>query len=326
MANSSKITETSRERLSLAMRAWSRRHSYSLFSSLGSLYRNRLGTLLTVMVLGIALALPLGLFVSIKNIAAMDTLSSELGAVSVFLDSGTSREATQALQHRLTLWTEVSAVTMITPAEALEEFREQSGFGSAVNALDNNPLPYILELSLAEEFSDSGSGETSALIKRLEALAIVDFAEYDLKWLERLQAMMDLARSVVRVLTVVFGMAVIFVVGNTIRLDIQNRIEEIEVMSLVGATDSFVRRPFLYAGLWYGLLGGVLALLVLLVALFYLKLPLEQLLSAYQGSFDIQGLSFRGALYVLAGSGLLGLLGASLAVRRHLKALTPKSR
>jgi len=323
MANSSKNHESSRERLSLGMRAWSRRHSYSLFSSLGALYRNRLGTLLTVMVLGIALALPLGLFVSIKNIAAMDTLSSELGAVSVFLETGSSQGATQALQQRLTLWTEVSSVTMITPAEALEEFREQSGFGSAVNALDENPLPFVLELALADDFSDSGRGEISALIERLEALEEVDFAEYDLKWLERLQAMMDLAGSVVRVLTVVFGMAVIFVVGNTIRLDIQNRIEEIEVMSLVGATDSFVRRPFLYAGLWYGLLGGSLALLVLLVSLFYLKFPLEQLLSAYQGSFHVQGLSLQNMFYVLAGSGLLGLLGASLAVRRHLRALYP---
>ena len=326
MANSSKNSNGRSERMSRGMRAWSRRHSYSLFSSLGTLYRNPLGTLLTVMVLGIALALPLGLFVSVKNIAAMDSLSAELGAVSVFLEPGASGAVAQATQQRLVLWSEVSTVTIISPADALEEFSRQSGFGNAVNALDGNPLPYVLELTLAEAFSDSGSGEISALIERLHELQPVDFAEYDLKWLERLQAMMKLASSVVQVLTAVFGLAVIFVVGNTIRLDIQNRIEEIEVMSLVGATDSFVRRPFLYAGLWYGLLGGVLALLVLLLALFYLKSPLEQLLSAYQGSFHVQSLSIKGMAYVLAGSGLLGLLGASLAVRRHLRALTPKIR
>ena len=177
---------------------------------------------------------------------------------------------------------------------------------------------------LGEFRSDTGSGEIGELISRLEGIEEVDFAEYDLKWLERLQAMMDLARSVVRFLAVVFGMAVIFVVGNTIRLDIQNRIEEIEVMSLVGATESFVRRPFLYAGLWYGLLGGILALIVLSAALLYLKLPLEHLLSAYQGSFHVQSLSLQDMSLVLAGSGLLGLLGASMAVRRHLRALTPK--
>jgi cell division transport system permease protein len=180
-------------------------------------------------------------------------------------------------------------------------------------------------LALADGFSAAGSAEISALIGRLEALEEVDFAEYDLKWLERLQAMLNLAQSVIRVLTVVFGMAVIFVVGNTIRLDIQNRIEEIEVMALVGATESFVRRPFLYAGLWYGLLGGLLALLVLLTALSYLEGPLQDLLSAYQGSFQVQSLSLRDMLWILAGSGVLGLLGASLAVRRHLRALTPKT-
>lgn len=302
------------------IRAWGRRHVYSFMSSLGTLYRNRLGTLLTVVVLGIALVLPLGLYVTLKNLSRVEPVSRDLGTISVFLTPEQDQAAARQLRQEWAAWNGIANIRLISPAEAFEEFRQVSGFGAAAQALDINPLPWVLEVTPAA-LQDDGVPNVAALLERLEQHRGVEFAQYDLKWLQRLQAILVLAQAVVRVLMVLFSLAVVFVVGNTIRLDIENRREEIEVMSLVGATASFVRRPFLYAGLWYSLLGGLLALLILMIAMFYLSRPIEQLVAAYEGSFVLQPLSGSGAAMVLAGSGLLGLIGAGLAVRRHLRTL-----
>jgi len=305
-----------------ASRAWARRHSYSLFSSLGTLLRNRIGTLLTTVVLGIALSLPLGLYLTVINLSQLDPLVKNLGSLSVFLERGVEQSEVDELVQALNVYSEVLQVEAKSPAQALSEFRQSSGFGAAVEALEENPLPWVLLITLADQ-SQSDRGSVEILLQRIGKLPAVDFAQYDLKWLKRLQAVLKLASASVRVLLVLFAVAVIFVVGNTIRLDIENRRDEIQVLSVVGATESFIRRPFLYAGFWYGLLGGVLALLILGLALQYLKTPLNQLISVYQGEFNIQGLTINSALLVLLGSGLLGLFGALIALRRHLRNLYP---
>ena len=305
-----------------ASRAWARRHSYSLFSSLGTLLRNRIGTMLTTVVLGIALSLPLGLYLTVINLAQLDPLVKNLGSLSVFLERGIEQPEVEQLVEALSELPEVLQVEAKSPSQALSEFRQSSGFGAAVEALEENPLPWVLLVTLADQ-SQAERGSVKKLLLRIGKLQGVDFAQYDLKWLERLQALLKLASASVRVLLVLFAVAVIFVVGNTIRLDIENRRAEIQVMSVVGATESFIRRPFLYAGFWYGLLGGVLALVILGLALQYLKPPLNQLVSVYQGEFNIQGLTGKSALLVLLGSGLLGLFGAVIALRRHLKNLYP---
>ena len=237
-------------------RSWARRHVYSLLSSLGSLYRNRLGTLLTVVVLGVALALPLGLYVALKNLDGVNPVSEQLGAIAVYLKQDIPRAEVDALRLRLEALDPVKSARVITPQQALDEFAQQSGLSLAVQALDKNPLPYVLNLVLDIPTTPDRASQVEALTSQLEQNPEVAFAQYDLDWLYRLQAMLSLAGSLVQVLSLVFGLAVIVVVGNTIRLDIQNKHEEIEVMSLVGATDSFIRRPFLYTGFWYGLLGG----------------------------------------------------------------------
>ena len=309
-------------RLIQGLRAWARRHSYSLFSSLGTLLRNRIGTLLTTVVLGIALSLPLGLYLTVTNLAQLDPLVKNLGSVSVFLERDVKQNDVDNLVQTLKAYPEVLQVEAKDPAHALSEFRQSSGFGAAVEALEENPLPWVLIITLDDQ-SQVDSSLVENLLQRIDRLPAVDFAQYDLKWLERLQALLKLSSASVKVLLVLFAVAVIFVVGNTIRLDIENRRDEIQVMSVVGATESFIRRPFLYAGFWYGLLGGLLALLVLGLAMQYLKNPLNQLISVYQGEFQIQSLTFKSALLVLLGSGLLGLFGAVIALRRHLRGLYP---
>ncbi|MBE9550170.1 MAG: ABC transporter permease [Proteobacteria bacterium] len=316
--------------LSQPLRAWSRRHVYSFFSSLGALVRSPLGTLMTVAVLGIALALPLGLWVGLKNVQQVNPATDEFSTLSVFLNAGTKTAEANKLADEILSWSEVDKVTSLSPDKALADFRENSGFAAAVDALTENPLPWVLEIQILDSTeSTDENGELQLkqqlelLLERLQALPAVDFAQYDLKWLERLQALMGLGATISRLLAILFAFAVIFVVGNTIRLDIQNRKEEIEVMSLVGATEAFIRRPFLYTGFWFGLLGGLVAVLLVSLSLALINAPLQRLLLSYQSQFELITPGFSGGILVLAGGGLLGLLGAALAVRRHLQNLNP---
>ncbi|MCF6262888.1 MAG: permease-like cell division protein FtsX [Xanthomonadales bacterium] len=314
----------------LAIRAWARRHVYSFFSSLGALVRSPLGTLMTVVVLGIALALPLGLWVGLKNIQQVNPATEDFSSISVFLNSGTDTAAATQLAAAIQSWPEVDKITSLSPAEALTDFRENSGFAAAVDALSENPLPWVLEIQLLEAAVGSAAEsklqfkqQLDKLLSRLQELPGVEFAQYDLKWLERLHALMSLGESIGRLLALLFGFAVIFVVGNTIRLDIHNRKEEIEVMSLVGATEAFIRRPFLYTGFWYGLFGGMVAVILVSIALALIRSPLDRLLLSYQSEFELITPGFSGGLLVLLTGGVLGLLGAALAVRRHLQNLNP---
>lgn len=323
------VERKSEGKFNLGLRAWGTRHVYSFFSSIGSMLRSPLGTIMTVAVLGIALALPLGLWVVVKNLQQVNPVTEDISSISVFLNAGVGSTEVDKLAAEVRAWPEVDKLIALSPEEALADFRKNSGFAAAVDALSDNPLPWVLEVKLQsadtdiEQQEDNAAQQIEKLLIRLESYPNVDFAQYDLKWLERLQAIMSLGRTIAQILAILFGLAVIFVVGNTIRLDIQNRREEIEVMSLVGATEAFIRRPFLYTGFWYGLLGGLVAISLVGVALGLIKSPLQRLLVSYQSQFELLTPGLSGSLLVLLGGGVLGLFGAALAVRRHLQHLNP---
>ncbi len=323
------VERKSQGSLNLGLRAWGTRHVYSFFSSIGTLLRSPLGTLMTVAVLGIAMALPLGLWVALKNLQQVNPAAEDISTISVFLNAGAKQAKVDKLAAEINAWPEVESLKALSPEEALADFRKNSGFAAAVDALADNPLPWVFELKLQavdiklESHNETVAQQIERLLIRLESFPEIDFAQYDLQWLERLQAIMGLGATISRILAILFGFAVIFVVGNTIRLDIQNRREEIEVMSLVGATEAFIRRPFLYTGFWYGLLGGLVALTLVSLSLALIGGPLERLLLSYQSDFQLLLPGINGSLLVLVGGGLLGLFGGALAVRRHLNNLNP---
>lgn len=307
-------TRTLRRRL----RSWGRRQMYSFFSSLGTLMSHRLGTLMTVLVLGIAMALPLGLYVSVTNLHALDLEQDRWGTVTVFLVLSAGEADAQALAQAT--GDEFGAeVTVVSPQQGMEEFRMASGFGQAMDLLEENPLPWMLHVTPAANVGDDLEGRVILLGGWLEQQEQVDLVQVDYKWLKRLAGLLDLGDAFVRVLTLLLSLAVVVVVANTIRLDVANRSGEIEVLHLVGAGNSFIRQPFLYSGFWYGLLGALLALLFLGLSMFYLRAPLERLLAAYGNSFEVVGLGPGGAVLVLLAGGLLGFLGAWLSVRRYLR-------
>lgn len=300
------------------MRAWGRRQLYSFFSSLGTLYGHRLGTLLTMLVLGVAMVLPLGLYVTVKNLRALDVQHQDWGTISVFMQTGVDAPGIQDLSDRIERQYG-ARVTAISPEQGMEDFRRASGFGEALTPFDENPLPWVLEVTPQPVPGADIEAVVGPLSDWLGAQEGVEMVQADFKWLRRLAGLLALGDAVVTVLSVLFSLAVVVVVANTIRLDVASRVEEIQVLQLVGATNGFIRQPFLYSGFWYGLLGALLALLLLGACLWYLSRPLGRLLDAYGNTFQISGPGALEVLWVLLAGALLGLLGAWLAVQRHFR-------
>ena len=297
------------------------RHAQVALSSLGRLYRAPLASLMTAAVLGIALALPTGLYVLTNNLQRLSTQWDGGANISLFLRNSIATEQAQELQRELQRWQEVDSVQLITPDQALAEFRELSGFGDVLGALQDNPLPAVIAIKPADSHADAEAA--AALMDRLRALPEVDIAQLDLQWVKRFHAIVDIVRRSIWVMAALLGLAVLLIVGNTIRLEIQSRHTEIEITKLIGATDGFIRRPFLYSGVWYGLSGALLAVVLVELAFFQLHGPVRQLAGLYQSSFSLQTLSFGATLALLGAGATLGLLGAGLAVGRHLAAIEP---
>jgi cell division transport system permease protein len=299
-------------------RAWGRRQLYSFFSSLGTLLGHRLGTLLTVLVLGIAMLLPLGLYVTLDNLRGLDLQHEDWGTITVFLRPEVTAEQAGGLAERIGR-ERGAEVVAVSPEQGMADFARASGFGQALQLFEENPLPWVLLVKprlAAEQDIEAAVGALGDWLGEQEG---VDLVQVDFKWLQRLAGLLALGDAFVTVLTVLFSLAVVVVVANTIRLDVANRAHEIEVLLMVGASNGFIRQPFLYLGFWYGLLGALLALLLLALCLLYLSRPLERLLDAYGSSVVIGGPGGVSALLVLLCGGLLGLLGAGVAVQRYLR-------
>ena len=274
---------------------------------------------MTLAVIGIALALPAGLHALLANLQAVTAGWQGEARLSLFLERSVPEARARALAAELRRRPDVRAVELITPEQALAEFRALSGFGEALDALDENPLPAVLAITPAEDDPEA----LAALAARLRALPEVELAQLDLEWVRRLHAILALARRGVAVVAALLAVAVLLVVGNTIRLEIQNRREEIVVAKLIGATDGYIRRPFLYSGLWHGLIGAALAWLLVEGALTLLRGPAARLAELYGSAWRLTGLDARASLLLVAGGALLGLAGAWLAVGRHLREIEP---
>ncbi len=308
-------------RLRRKFRAWLRRHSYSFFSSLGVLLQHKAGTLMTVLVLGIAMFLPLSLYVTLANLEGMDLRQDEWSAVTVFFKQATDEAEVRRVAEEIQQQLDPGAVEIISPDQGMLEFRELSGFGESLDMLEENPLPWVMQVSPQQGSTDTTSERVEQITRYLQSIESVESAQFDYKWLQRLDRMMGLAKALATILTLLFGLSVVVVVANTIRLDVASRTEEIEILVLVGAGNAFVRQPFLYSGLWYGLMGGLLAIVLLQLTLLYLGRPIGLLLETYGTAFELQGLGGYNSLYLIIFGGVLGWLGAWMSVRRYLRQL-----
>ncbi|MBM4216297.1 MAG: cell division protein FtsX [Gammaproteobacteria bacterium] len=290
------------------------RHAQALLSALGRLIRQPLGTVLTIFVIVIALALPSTLWLLVKNarIAAGDVTDSI--ELSVFFKTDVPLAKAEQLAEAARQRPGVEEVTLISADEALEEFRQYSGFGAALDALQGNPLPHVITLRPDVAYANPQGVES--LKRYLSAWPEVETVQFDGEWVRRLTAILDLLRNVFAVFAIVLGVGVLAVVGNAIRLEIRARRSEIEVTKLVGGTNAFVRRPFLYEGVIFGLLGGAAAVGIVSLAVASLIEPVGRLASLYGGRYALVGIEPLEALVLISGGTLLGVLGAWLGAAR----------
>ncbi|HET7922785.1 MAG TPA: permease-like cell division protein FtsX, partial [Gammaproteobacteria bacterium] len=304
---------TLRQRLA----AWRLHHRQMLAAGFARLYQRPVATGMTVLVIAIALALPASLLVLVRNVQQLSGSWQGAARISLFLKQDLTDAAVQKAAQAARRTDGVTDVRVISAEQALEEFKQRSGFGDTVALLGDNPLPAVLVVR--PDAAHSAPDTAAALGRTLAALTDVDRVELDAQWLRRLQAILGILNRAVLIIGGLLGLAVILIVGNTIRLDIEGRRIEIEVSKLIGATDRFIRRPFLYYGAGYGFTGGVLAWLLVTLSLALLGGPVARLAGLYGSRFHLSGLGPDGSLALLAGGALLGWLGAWLAVARHLR-------
>ena len=300
-------------------RSYLRHHADVARQSYRSLLGKPLTTIMTLAVLAIALALPGSLYTGLKNLQQLSQGWEGDPRVALYLHMSVNEQQAEQLSQELLLRDDVSAVELITAAQGMHEFKAISGFGEVFSFLDQNPLPAVIMV-----MPRNLSVATVPLLQaRMQELPQVDEAVVDMEWVQRLAAFVILAERAVWVLAALFVLAVLLVVGNTIRLSIENRKEGIVIAKLVGATDAYVRRPFLYDGFWFGVAGGLLAWLLIQISLLLLNNPVQQLMQLYNSQFELSGLGFTDTILLLLISILLGLLGAWLAVGRHLRQIQP---
>ena len=304
------------------LRSYFIRHIQVFFYSLGQLSRSPISTLMTCMVIGIALALPTGLHTLLKNAQQLSGGWESTAQISVFLKKEITVTQAQLLKSDIQQWPDVISVDYISREQALKEFQALSGFGDALKALNMNPLPSVLIVK--PKLSKNNEQATQILLNRLRTLKQTDKAQLDMQWVRRLYAIMNIVERGVQILGFLLALAVLLVVGNTIRLAIQNRRKEIVVMKLIGGTDAFIRRPFLYTGFWYGLFGGFIAWMLVSFTMLSISSPIEKLTTLYQNQFELNNMSFLTTLILLGISILLGLLGSWFTVGRHLREIEPQ--
>jgi len=299
------------------------RHLQALLGSLGRLARSPLSTILTLLVIALALALPTSLRLLVTNAQLATGNFANAVDVSVYLKTDVPLAKAQQLAQAAGQRADVAAVTVIAADKGLEDFRTYSGFGEALQALKENPLPHVLHVRPRAE--DVSAAALESLRRYLSAWPEVDLVQVDSEWVMRFNAILEVMRQLLLIAAALLGLGVLAVIGNTIRLEIQGRRAEIEVTKLVGGSNSYVRRPFLYTGVLYGVGGALLAWGIVAIAVAVLGDSVATLARLYGSRYVLRGPS-RDDIGILLGAGaVLGWLGAWISAARHLRSIEPRA-
>lgn len=297
------------------------RHLQQAIGSLGDLWRTPFTTVMTVLVLGISLSLPATLQLFVKNANQITTQWRSASEISLFLKLSVNEKTAQNFVNRIQLYPEVAHVEYISAKQAMVDFKVLSGFGDALGYLSKNPLPATILVTPVKRASQVSAAKE--LLNKLTQEREVEQGKLDLEWLTRLQAVASLIEDIVLAIGLLLCSSVVLIIGNTIRLAILNQQNAIAVMKLVGATDSFIQRPFLYAGAWYGILGGLFAVIIISALAKYLSYAITDLTDVYEHSVKLTMLSLSEFLWLMIFAVLLGLLGSYFSVRRHIRDIEP---
>ena len=300
---------------------WLGRHASTSKGALGRLFRQPFASLMIILVIAVTLAIPASLNLVVKNAQALSAGWDNALDFSIYLKIGVTDSEADGLRRLIEQRADVDSVLLITADEALTEFRTQSGFGEALDQLSENPLPHTLVVR-------PGPANTSQSIillqEELGNLPEAEFVQVDTEWVQRFHAILDVVRQAIVIGATLLGVAILVIIGNTIRLDIQNRREEIEVTKLIGASNAFVRRPFLWSGFWYGLFGGLLAVGLVQYGLYLLEKPAARLTGLYQSNMTMLDLTLRESAAIVLIGIILGLMGSWFAAARHMRRIEPR--
>jgi len=312
-ASGHRITRTDR------LKRWAARHRYEAQDALARLLQMPASALMTLSMLAVALAVPGFLLTLLINFEQLTPTTELKPQLAVYLKPATEAKRVDQISREMLLRDDLLSVELISPDTGAADFRERSELGGLLELFETNPLPAVILLVPRDEDPES----LQAMQQSLFAIEEVDTVELDIEWLVRLSAILNSFERISFILSLLLALTVLLVVANTIRTMIGNRLEEIEVSLLMGATSGWVRRPFLYAGLWYGLFGAILSTLLIYLALILVESPLREMTELYLGAFELQGLGFQGVVSLLALGSLLGWGGAYLAVSRQLTQFEP---
>ena len=308
-------------RANASPRAWLSRNLQALLASLGRLRQRPLGNLMSILVIAIAMALPTGLYLLVDNLQRLSQSWDGSISATLFLVPGVSDTRVSQLTEHLRNDPAIAELRHLPPEEALAEFRRHSGLAEALDLLEENPLPHVILIQLDDDRLSRQA--LSLLLQNLKNRPEVESAVADLEWVSRFQAMVNILQRSALLLSLLLALAVLLVIGNTIRLEILGRRKEIEIMKLVGGSNAFIRRPFLYEGFWYGLLGGLGALLLVELSRQLLQGPVSTLSSLYESGFTLRGADPETILAVLLCGCSLGVAGAWIAVQQQLAEIEP---
>lgn len=298
-------------------------HLQAATDSLNFLCRKPLGTMMTVIVIAIALALPALFWVFTDNLSQLTVGWQRGGHISLYLQPSLSKAQQNNIMQKLRSTEGVGQATLKSSEDGLAELTQQEGMHDIMRYLPENPLPAVIEIVPA--LSIDSPAKLDLLSRHLKDLSQVEQVKLDMEWIGRLHAILGFAANLANALMALLALAVILIIGNTLRLAIHNRQEEIRILKLIGAADPFIIRPFLYSGVWYGLAGAVLAVFLVNIFILSLGVVINQLAVAYQMHYPMTGLSMRQILLLLLFAIILGWLGARLSVKRQLASIEPYS-
>jgi cell division transport system permease protein len=300
---------------------WATSHVSTAVGALGRLARQPFASIMIVLVIAVTLALPASINLLVKNARTVSGSWDNALDFAVFLEQQVSVDEAAALARLIEQRADVESVQFISADDALLEFKQQSGFGEALDQLPDNPLPHTLVVR-------PGPGNTGVSLGLLQEeignLPETDFVQIDTEWVQRFHAILDIVRQAIAIGAALLAIAIVVIIGNTIRLDIENRRAEIEVTKLIGATNAFVRRPFLWTGFWYGLVGGLMALALVYYGLYMLSGPVARLSGLYQSKVEVSSLDLVEAGAIVGIGIFLGLFGSWVTAARHMRRIEPK--
>ena len=305
-----------------ALRQWLGQHVYACMQCFGSMSKTPFATLLTLGVIGVALALPASLFVLLQNTRALSHDWNNVAQISLYLAPNTSEQTAQSLIADIRLKPEVSSTRYISPADGLKVFEKSSGLSDALQQLTSNPLPAVIEV--VPSLTARSPLAIKQLMLSLQSIPQVQQAKLDMAWVERLFSMISVGQHLVYGLGCLLAIGVVLIIGNTIRLTTQSHREEIAITKLVGGTDAFIRRPFLYTGIFYGAIGGIIALFFLELFLSWVQPSVNRLATLYDSTFQLAHLSNAGMIGLLCFGACLGFVGSWIAVAKHIQVIEPE--